>query len=258
MKNSLLLQFTVVSSLLLCPDIPVKAQTVVFSENFSGFSGNSSHNSPSTTDASSTLDSKTQSPGWTGYKIYSAGGEIKLGTADALGWIETPLISFSGFEGNLVLKFDICKYSNDVTSVRILLNAVQIGTDLSPTTDFQTIEIPLSPGVSSGKIKFEALSKRFFLDNVLIVSQNVTSSDHFIREPEDVVIFPNPAVDFVIVKYTGGYDILTVSDISGRMYATLKLDGSGMTEICLTGLPSGIYFIRLDSGKKHYTGRIIK
>jgi hypothetical protein len=257
MKRSLLFSFTAVLSLLLCLNNPVKGQTVVFSENFSGFSGNS-HTTPSTSDASSNLDSKTQMPGWTGYKIYSAGGEIKVGTADITGWIETPQISFSGFEGNLILKFDICRYSNDATSVRVLLNSEQIGNNLSPSADFQTIEIPVTPGVPSGKIKFEAVSKRFFLDNISVVAQNSSTSVHSYDEPCPVRIFPNPAGDFVTVICGPEYEILEVCDISGRICKTMILTRTDRTEICLSDLPAGIYFIRLSFGRKLFTGRLIK
>lgn len=256
MKNSLLFSFTVAFSLLLCYSISVKGQTVVFSENYSGFS-TGTHTTPSTADVSANLDSKTQLPGWTGSRVYSAGGEIKLGTSDITGWIETPLIDFSGYEGTITLKFDICRWTGDATSVRVMLNGTQIGSNLAPTDGFQSIEIPVTPGVSSGKIKFEALSKRFFLDNVSIVSSNPTTADYLFKEPEDVVIFPNPAYDYVTIKHKGGYENLEVMDISGRIYITKVLTYK-RTEIYLTDLPAGIYFIRLSSGTKFFTGRLLK
>jgi hypothetical protein len=257
MKNSLLFSFTVVLLLSICFGISGKAQTVFFSENFSGFSTNS-HTTPSTSDASANLDSKTQLPGWTGFKVYSAGGEIKLGTSDIAGWIETPLITFSGNEGILTLKFDICRWTGDATSVQILLNGTQIGNTLSPTDGFQTIEIPVTPGVTSGKIKFEALSKRFFLDNVMIVSQNTTHTGNSIQESEDVVIFPNPAIDFVTIDHVGGYKILEVLDLNGRVCLTKSLAGEEKTDIYLADFPAGIYFLRLSSGKKFFTGWLVK
>lgn len=257
MKNSLLFLFAIVASFLLCCGIPAAGQTIVFSENYSGFS-TGSHDTPSTSDASGNLDSKTQLPGWTGSKVYSAGGEIKLGTADITGWIETPLISFSAYEGTLTIKFDICRWPGDAASVQVLLNGMQIGNTISPTDYFQTAEIPVTSGVSSGKIKFEALTKRFFLDNVLIVAQNITSADNYLTESGDVIVFPNPAGDFVTVRYGEGYDILEVSDIFRRILLSRRLTGADMTQISMADLPAGIYFIRLSSDKKVFTGRVIK
>jgi hypothetical protein len=243
--------------LLLCYFINTSGQTVIFSEDFSGFTqGN--HANPYTNEVTSELDLRTHLSGWTGAKVYSAGGEIKLGTSDIIGWIETPLISFSGIEGSLILKFDICRYSNDATSIKVLLNSQQIGNSISPAEDFQTVEIPLTPGIPSGKIKFEAISKRFYLDNLLIVAGSITSTDNSADEAEDVVIFPNPAGDFASIRNSYGYKILEISDISGRRYATRIVTGDETIEICLSDFPAGMYIVRLSSGKKLFTGRLIK
>ncbi len=257
MKRSLFFHRFYVSVLLLCYFINTNGQTVVFSEDFSGFT-QGYHANPYSNEVTFELDSRTHLPGWTGVKVYSAGGEIKLGNADITGWIETPLITLSGYEGTLILKFDICRYSNDATDVKVLLNAQQIGNNISPTTDFQTIEIPLTSGVSSGKIKFEAISKRFYLDNIFIVSQNTTTAGNPLKETGNVLIFPNPAVDFVTVEHGGEYEILEVLDLNGRIYITKLLTGIEKTDLSLSDFPSGIYILKLSSGKKLFTGRLIK
>lgn len=257
MKRSLLFHRLSVLILLLCYFINTYGQTVIFSEDFSGFTqGN--HVNPYTIDVAPELDSRTQLPGWIGSKVYSAGGEIKLGTSDITGWIETPSIYFSGYEGILILKFDICRKAGDATSVQILLNGTQIGNTITPADEFQTIEIPVTPGTSSGKIKFEALSKRFYLDNVSIVLQSIPSADYLLKETEDVVIFPNPAGDLVTIRNAGRYKILEVLDISGKIYATRIITGDEIIEICLSDFPAGLYFVRLSSGNKLFTGRLIK
>jgi hypothetical protein len=257
MKKLLLFKSFAISLFLLCSYQVSYGQNVVFSENFSGFTfGN--HTKPLTSDASGDLDAKTQTPGWSGSKIYSAGGEIKLGTLELTGWIETPLITFSGYEGELTLKFDICRWPGDATNVQVLLNGIQIGSTITPTDEFKSVEIPVTSGVSSGKIKFEALSKRFFIDNVAIVCQGVTYSRELPEEPDNVVIFPNPVHDLVVISDAGKYEILEIIDIFGRIYKTIGINETERIEVSLADLPSGTYYFRFISGKRIKVFSIIK
>jgi hypothetical protein len=257
MKKSLLFRSFVISLLLLSSCQVSYGQNVIFSENFSGFtSGN--HANPWTTDVSGNLDAKTQTPGWAGSKIYSAGGEIKLGTAELTGWIETPLISFSGYEGEMTLKFDICRWPGDATNVQVLLNGVPIGDPITPADEYKSIEIPVTPGVSSGKIKFEALSKRFFIDNVAIICQGLTYSGNPLPESDKVAVFPNPAHDYVEIVNAGEFEILEIADISGRVYKIMQITDTRRIELSLVDLPSGNYFFRFSTGKKIKVFRIIK
>ncbi|HZL76063.1 MAG TPA: hypothetical protein VFB97_00025 [Bacteroidales bacterium] len=68
MKKSLLLSRSAVSILLLIIGFILNGQTVIFYENFSGFT-TGTHSSPATNDVSGVLDQRTQSPGWTGSRI---------------------------------------------------------------------------------------------------------------------------------------------------------------------------------------------
>jgi len=256
MKTSLYFQRSSVLVLLLCYFINTSGQTVIFSEDFSGFTqGN--HETPYSNEVTSDLDSRTHLAGWTGSKVYSAGGEIKLGTSTVTGWIETPLITFSGGGGNLILKFDLCRWTGDATSVRVLMDGTQIGSTLTPGDAFQNVEIPVTPGISSGKIRFEAVAKRFFLDNVQIVRHNLTSADNFLKEREEVKIFPNPAADIVTIKNCGGFEILEVLNSSGKICLKINTGQEDRIDLHLNGLDPGIYFIRLSSPERLSVNRII-
>ena len=257
MKNSLLFSFGVVFIFLLFTSIPSGGQTIVFSENFSGFSS-STHSSPSTSDASGSLDSKTQIPGWTGYKIYSAGGEIKIGIEAVTGWIETPVITFSGYEGILTLRFDICRWPGDATSVRVMLDGLQIGTTLTPADEFQTIEIPLPPGVQSGKIKFEAISKRFYLDNVSVISGNTPTAINPSLETDLPLMYPNPVKDLLTIRNLSGYEIVEIIDTGGRIHFSVNTMDEELIQLSLSEFRPGIYLIRFSSGNSILTMRLVK
>ena len=257
MKSPLLLMRLLSAILSFALVTKVTAQTVVFSENFSGFT-TGTHSSPSTYDASGTLDTKTNSAGWTGYKVYSAGGEIKLGTSEVPGWIETPEINFSGYEGDLILKFDISRWPDDETSVRILLNGYQIGNTLTPSNEFMTVEIPVTKGTSSGKIRFESLAKRFYLDNVQVIEHNTTGLHDAEVRSSTVVIYPNPSGDYIEIEGISLYSRYEIYNLTGNSVLNGFNEGSDRVIIDLTSLSAGIYIIRLSSSGVIFKTTFIK
>jgi len=227
----------------------------VFSEDFSGFT-TGTHASPSTYDLSATLDSKTSVPGWTGYKVYSAGGEIKLGTAEVPGWIETPEIIMAGYGGNLLLKFDISRWPDDAATVRVLVNGSQIGETLAPSNEFQSMAISLPEGISSGKVRFESSAKRFYLDNVKIAAQYPTGIKDAAREK--VKVFPNPAADIIIIDNAILFDKLEVYNVSGMLLESVELPDKMSTEYSMSGYSQGLYFFRFLSQGAVFTVKVVK
>ena len=142
----------------------------VLTEDFSGFAVSNS------TDISSSLDTYTQIPGWTGSKIYPEMGWIKLGSSSARGVITTPTLDLSGNGGVATLTFELAKYGTDATAVQVLhapdgSNFTQVGSDLTApgSKTLQTIQI--NDGTANSKIQImgKGLSKnRFYLDNIQV------------------------------------------------------------------------------------------
>lgn len=256
MKKSLLLISMTVYISFLCYPPDLIGQSVVFSEDFSGFT-TGTHTTPSTYDESGSLDTKTSDPGWSGYKVYSAEGEIKLGTASIPGWIETPSIDLAGLQGTAFLRFDISRWPDDATSVQVYLNGSPLGESFAPADEFQTVDLPLTDAGSTGKIKFESLSKRFFLDNVQVIAQNVTYITKDNQPYRQVKIFPNPFCDIIHFENLFGYNRLEIRDINGRIIKSAEIEGRDKLEFYLTGIPPGIYIVRFISDTGCYSSRII-
>ncbi len=137
------------------------------------------HGAPSGTDISTALDTKLQSAGWTGSKIYEAGGEVKLGTSSILGYITTRTVDLSSNGGNFELTVDLCKYGSDAGLVQIFhapdgVTFTQIGTDITPSainTVFETHTLSITGGTVNTKIKISAkaaANNRFYIDNISI------------------------------------------------------------------------------------------
>lgn len=257
MKSPLLFTRLATAILLFSSSPYLSAQTVVFSEDFSGFT-TGTHASPSTYDLSASLDTKTSVPGWTGFKVYSAGGEIKLGTSEVPGWIETPEVSLSGYDGDMFVKFDVARWPDDAASVRVMLSGSQIGETISPSSEFQSVEIPLTKGISSCKIKFESLAKRFFLDNVRIVNQIPTGYNEALQKVRDIRIYPNPATDYITIDGLSGSTGLRIYNAGGKeVYSLASVFGeTGLINI--TGLYPGIYLIRIIFPGKVHVSRFVK
>ena len=73
----------------------------------------SEYSGTSTSDWSSKLDEITNTPGWTGNKIYRSNNDLLLGTAKAKGWIETPALDMIGNNGLVTVKVKATSTNND-------------------------------------------------------------------------------------------------------------------------------------------------
>ena len=254
MKRSLLIRRSAVIFFLVTSGFILKGQQVVFSEDFSGFT-TGTHTTPSTSDISGSLDSRTGIPGWTGSKVYSAGGEIKMGTSSLTGWIETPSVNLA--QGDLILKFDISCWPGDASTVQVYLNTTPMGNVISPADNFQRMTIAVPGGSVSGKFKFEGLTKRFFLDNISVEKGNLSSVNLPGQSFRKLLIWPNPASDLLRIENDGLSGRIEITDLSGRVVKLIESSGRNVDEISLEGFSSGIYLIRLTSGRIIYTSRLI-
>lgn len=149
----------------------------VLSEDFAKFTAGQPNASPDGTDKSATLDALTQTAGWTGLKIYQAGGSVKVGTSSVLGYIVTPAINLSANGGQFNLSFKAMAWSGDASTLKIYVNDVLANTltglNNDATYTFKPFSVDLTGGNSTTKIKFEgtqAAKGRFFLDD-LVISQ---------------------------------------------------------------------------------------
>ena len=157
---------------------PVVQESVMFSENFDKVTTNTTA-VPGTTDISTTFDTYTTAPGWTGAKVYQAGGGLKMGSSSVAGVITTPAIDLSAQSGTFKISFKSLTWSGDTTHLQIYVNDVLakeitgLNNDASYTYGvFGPYE--LTGGTAATKIKFttsKAVAKncRFYLDSLVII-----------------------------------------------------------------------------------------
>jgi hypothetical protein len=257
MKNNLYLTRLSVAILITIQcNVAANSQTLLI-ENFSGFSAGS-HRTPYTIDASATLDSKTAIPGWAGSKIYPAGGEIKVGTSTATGWIETPSINFSANGGDFKVTLDICRWTKEPATLQIFLNGTAVGNVITPTDSFQLIQIDGTCSTGTGKIKIMALTNRFFLDSIAI-SSSVVTLDKLINEKLSyITVFPVPVADELIVSNIKDYGTIEIIDLNGKIVKLIQYEDLSEIRICVRSLNQGIYFIRVTCANQTIVRKFIK
>ncbi|HHU47980.1 MAG TPA: T9SS type A sorting domain-containing protein [Bacteroidales bacterium] len=149
-------------------------ETIVFSENFNNFIDGTPNSGCSSTDISATLDTYTQQPGWTGTKVYQAGGAVKLGTSSIKGWIQLPAIDLSANGGNFIIRFKSMAWNGDKRQLKIIVNGnenIVDGLNNNTSYTFSDFELFLSGGTNNTVIRFEGLEdakSRFFLEDLTI------------------------------------------------------------------------------------------
>jgi hypothetical protein len=208
-------------------------------EDFSGFT-TGTHESPNSTDVSSSLDSYTLVSGWEGLKIFSANGEIKLGSSSTNGYIITPTIDLSA---GGTLEFDHAKWSSDDPTVQVYhasdgINFVQVGSDISTTTDFQNHSIEITGGTASSKIKI-AGTERIYLDNIELYCG--------IQTPDPVLyVSPNELTSFSYLFEEGP-----------SLSQSFELSGSDLDDSQLEIIPPENYEISLSESSGYSSNPII-
>ena len=233
-------------------------QTTILAENFSGFA-TGTHSVPSTNDVSSALDSRTSVPGWKGNLVYSAGGEIKVGTSSLTGWIETPVIDLSLNDGKGTVAFDIARWTGDATTVQVYLDGMALGAIISPSDNFERTEIPVTSGTFSSRIRIQSLSKRFYIDNFSVTTESLpTAVDNLTENVDDIMLWPVPVAGVLNIANSAIYDQLIICDITGRILKRISINREERLKIDLTGFDPGVYLLTFISGKTRKLAKVIK
>ena len=72
-------------------------------------------------------------------------------------------------------------------------------------------------------------------------------------------LFPNPVSSVLNIETTGksAHDQLSVMNLSGRVVLTCSTTGT-KTQLDISSLPGGVYFVRLINNKTVETGKFVK
>lgn len=232
MKKIGLLLFAVL--LALCG---LNAQTIVLQEDFSAITDSNSYT------ITNSLDQYTQMPGWTGDWVYPSTGKVKVGKSAEAGYIQTPALNLTANNGQFVVTFDAKAWNNDATSLIVAVDGVPYTVEGLSTTAFNTFSVPFSGGTAATVVKFQGFQAshgRFFLDNVVITSQELGPDTD-----APFVATVNPAGSTLAVVFNEALDQATAETASnyaldnGVAVSTATLNGSVVTLAVAPALVEG-------------------
>lgn len=87
---------------------------------------------------------------------------------------------------------------------------------------------------------------------------NFTNNKQFITHGL-IKIYPNPFCDFITIEYpTSEAAVLEILSAHGKLVFKKELNNSGSTKINLSLLPAGLYLVKLKTGNKTLTEKMLK
>jgi hypothetical protein len=98
---------------------------------------------------------------------------------------------------------------------------------------------------------------RYYIDDVIFV--DVTGVGVAEQAAKELLIYPNPATDVVFIEHAGGPTaVASVVDLTGRTVIDGRTLGAGRGQLDLSGLPGGVYFLRIQEHGREQVRRITK
>ena len=94
----------------------------------------------------------------------------------------------------------------------------------------------------------------FDLDAIAILDSSFATSVQNVSEL-DINIYPNPAKDYIQISGTSLFDVITITDLNGRV---VLQDYSSSNSINVSSLSKGLYLIKIESDKGYYLNEMIK
>lgn len=189
-------------------------------------------------------------------------------------WLVSPLISIPAGATNVSLNWA-------ATSLGDAAFLEDYRVHLSPTggsqvADFSTLLIDVNDELSSGNYRSQVLSNDLagtsfriafqndgndqyvmFLDNITVTATVVASTSDFFAN--NLKIYPNPTKDIInLSSSTTLINSIAVTDLNGRVVKSFDLSGISQTELNVSDLTSGMYFVSVETDLGKGTTKIVK
>ncbi|MCG2611583.1 T9SS type A sorting domain-containing protein [Flavobacterium sp. SM15] len=122
-----------------------------------------------------------------------------------------------------------------------------------------SIDLAAYLGMSNLKIKFEYIgtdADAVSVDDIVV--DGTLSTNDFLSSKFSV--YPNPAKNFVTVtsKNSAAINKVVITDINGRTVNSIDVDGVTETQINISELNAGVYFLNIDTNEGTATKKIVK
>lgn len=127
-------------------------------------------------DISSSLDKKTTTPGWTGFKVYNGVGGAKLGTKRSAGYLISPSIEADGETITVALTMSPFKDENIATVSLLSANDAELSSQSITATGNMQVSHFANPVGSGVKLKITS-TKRSYVNAVSIFDGDFEADD---------------------------------------------------------------------------------
>ena len=143
------------------------------------------------------------------------------------------------------------------------INPVNVATAIKADNNVDNIEIVSIENAQPGNyqiiVSHKGLISTPTQNYSLIFTGNNVVLNNPIFDENSFVLYPNPANDFIGINLgaveADSYDLI---DIQGRVIISNSLVGKTNDKISLSGLQSGVYFVKVNSGTNSITKKVIK
>ena len=140
------------------------------------------------------------------------------------------------------------------TSINLNITNLDQNVQFTPYITSATQDLEALTPVQQGEtFTLPALSIVTFVSEPVISSNTVSP----VQNPE-LRIFPNPVVDELTIRSDAGIKSVIMYDLYGRRIATQTADNSHLLKMTMSGLPEGIYMIRVETEEGCLTRNVIK
>lgn len=180
----------------------VQSGELLLSEDFSKFK-DGSISSPNSTDVSTKLNTYMQTEGWTGSKIFQAGGVCKMASKSAAGYLITPVLDLSTSSGTVTItmkaqgktagELTIALFSSPSSSIAAAEQKINI------TTDNQEVSCMLESNLSTGYITISTISgKVVFIDDITIYGGEVVQKVQSVNNDTQTITVPGTETSYAV------------------------------------------------------------
>ena len=196
---------------------------LLLTEGFSKFTANGS------TDVGTTLDNYMDNAGWTGSKLYTTVGGVRMGTGSAKGTLTSPALDLTGSNGKVSIVYKAKTYNNDTNCNMTITCGNSTATVTIPSnTEAEYTQVLDCTANAAQKVAFAttANGKRVIITGIEIYSGDITAGA---AKAEGEMLFPGiTATQYTVTglqpETTYIYDVKAV-------YPTVESNWSNLIEV---------------------------
>lgn len=185
-----------------------------------------SDDSQSSSDISKDLNTYTKEKGWTGQRVYQAGGWCRIGNEAQGGTLTTPEMNMNTFDGEFSVVMMVKSAVGKTPVLSVTSNGQEGKTRITSTA--RTYLFRFTGGYARSRITFATNSERAFIDSVVIVRGDV---GEWGKGAKEIAVTGTP-------EETGGE-----ASANDFIHAdSTAVNGISTTQYAFTGLESNHYY----------------